>query len=192
MHPPNKESERDNFSYYDAHCPEGKIELTDGQLIVGNSPAGTMLLFDHILRGWSLDAATAFGSIDQWMSALREAYGPAESIEDDAGLSNWSGPDFTAGGAGKDAGHRATRQHISMSFFEVGEELGGEALGGSSCDSAATVSHPTSCSEECRSEHPSRVPLQGPAEWLLVVRRLIVIAIIGSNARPMPVRRRNT
>src|SRR6185436_9910455 len=61
MHQANKESERDNFSYYDAHCPEGKIELTDGQLIVGNSPAGTLLLFDHILRGWSLDAATAFG-----------------------------------------------------------------------------------------------------------------------------------
>ena len=35
------------------------VELVDGRLIAGNNLAGSRLLLDHILRGWSVDAAAA-------------------------------------------------------------------------------------------------------------------------------------
>ena len=57
-------SERSNFEYWEEHSPERKIELIGGRLIVGNSLAGSRLLLDHILRGWSVDAATSLGSVD--------------------------------------------------------------------------------------------------------------------------------
>ena len=129
MQPPNHEKEHANFEYYDLHCPEGKIELVDGRVIVGNSLDGSRLLFDHILRGWSLDAATALGSIELWIAALREVYGPITDLNHEPTRGEWSAPDVTSGGEGPDAGHRRVREHLSMSFFEVGEELGGEALG---------------------------------------------------------------
>ena len=129
MHQPNTARERENFDYYDAHCPEGKMELAGGRLIVGNSLDGSRLLLDHILRGWGPDAATALGSIQQWLAALRELYGPIGGVDDEPSPADGRAPDVTSGSEGTDGGHRRVAEHLRMSFFEVGEELGGQALG---------------------------------------------------------------
>ena len=65
---------RESFDYFVQSSPEGKIELINGQLVVGNSLMGSRLLLDHILRGWGADAATAFSSVDSWIEALCAAY----------------------------------------------------------------------------------------------------------------------
>src|SRR5438552_10731091 len=128
MRQANETRERENFDYYAAHCPEGKMELVDGRLIAGNCLDGSRLLLDHILRGWSLDAATALGSMDRWIAALRELYGAIAGVDEEPPRVNWRAPDVTSGSQGADEGHRRVREHLAMSFFEVGEELGGEAL----------------------------------------------------------------
>jgi hypothetical protein len=115
-----KEQERKNFDYFDRHCPEPKLELVNGRLIAGNSLDGSKLLLDHILRGWSVDAAVALGSIDLWAAALREY---------EAGHKDFAAPDVTAGAEGHGAEHRGVRNHLYFSLSEAAEALGGEALG---------------------------------------------------------------
>ena len=135
----NKEKERENFSYYDAHSPERKMELVDGRLIVGNSIEGSRLLLDHILRGWSIDAAAAIGTIEQWIAALCDAYGLRQppkidgpsigDLERQVAGTDYPAPNFTLGDEGDDAGHHRIREHLYYSLWELGEALGGEALG---------------------------------------------------------------
>src|SRR5258705_365353 len=86
--------ERENFDYYGSHCPEAKMELIGGRLIAGNGMAGSRLLFDHILRGWSFDAATAFGSTELWTAAVEEVYGPIRGANTELRPSDWRAPDF--------------------------------------------------------------------------------------------------
>ncbi len=119
----NNEKEGENFRYYDQHSPERKMELVDGRLIVGNSIEGSRLLLDHILRGWSVDAAAALGTIPQWTDALLEAYGASVAGAE------YLVPNFTLGDEGEDAGHRSILNHLNYSFWEVCESLGGQALG---------------------------------------------------------------
>jgi hypothetical protein len=129
----------ENFAYFEAHCPEPKIELVDGRLLVGNGLPGSQLLFDHLVRGWGVAAATAFGTVEQWIDALCAAYHltrPAQTH--DAALTTlaehalrleYVPRDFASGDAGADAGHRCVRMHLSASLFEVSQALGGSALG---------------------------------------------------------------
>ena len=104
----------ENFAYFEAHSPEPKIELVDGRLLVGNGLPGSRLLFDHLVRGWGVAAATAFGTIAQWIDALCAAYHltrPAQTH--DAALTTlaehalrleYVPGDFASGDAGADAG----------------------------------------------------------------------------------------
>ena len=134
-----KNSESSNFEYWDEHSPERKIELVGGRLIVGNSLAGSRLLLDHILRGWGLDAATALGSVDQWVAAICAAYGipaPREINNDVLGdlqakvsCIDYVAQDFTQGEEGEDGGHWRVRNHLLCSLHEVAEALGGQTLG---------------------------------------------------------------
>jgi hypothetical protein len=50
------------FESFSNHRPEGKLELVESQLIVGNTIAGSRLLLRQILQGWKADAAIAFAS----------------------------------------------------------------------------------------------------------------------------------
>ena len=59
----NETPTRENF---ELHLPEAKLELLDGRLLIGNGLAGSRLLLAHVLRGWGLDAAIAFGAVNQW------------------------------------------------------------------------------------------------------------------------------
>ncbi|BAZ16061.1 hypothetical protein NIES4071_79360 [Calothrix sp. NIES-4071] len=62
----------DNFCDYGA---EGKLELIDSQLIVGNSIVGSRLLLRHILQGWGAGAGVALAPLEKWVEALAAAYG---------------------------------------------------------------------------------------------------------------------
>ncbi len=134
-----KQKEHENFNYWDNHSPERKMELVDGRLLVGNSLAGSRLLLDHILRGWSVDAAAALGSIEQWVAALCEARGltrPAQlddkslaKLEQQAAQVAYAAPDFTSGDEGEEAEHWIVRSHLYHSLWEVSEALGGQTLG---------------------------------------------------------------
>jgi len=54
--------------------PEGKLELIDGRLIVGNSLTGSRLLLRQILQGWRADAAIALAPIETWLQSLAAGY----------------------------------------------------------------------------------------------------------------------
>ena len=82
MYPTPKE----RFEDFTRHHPENKLELIDGQLIVGNSLAGSRLLLRQILQGWGAEAAIALVPIETWLLALATGYGwntPASESADD-------------------------------------------------------------------------------------------------------------
>jgi hypothetical protein len=77
---------KERFEDFCHHHPENKLELIDGQLIVGNSLVGSRLLLRQILQGWGADAAIALAPIDTWLAALAAGYGwriPTDSSLDD-------------------------------------------------------------------------------------------------------------
>lgn len=49
----------DLLDEYTQWAPRTKLELLDGQLIVGKSVTHSRLLLSQILRGWGLEAAIA-------------------------------------------------------------------------------------------------------------------------------------
>lgn len=55
--------------------PEIRLELVNGQFLVGGTIEGTWWLLKEALLGWGLDAAIAFAPLDLWWEALRQAYG---------------------------------------------------------------------------------------------------------------------
>jgi len=55
LYPPTSEV----FDTWINNKPESKLELIDGQLVVGNSLIGSRLLLRQILQGWRADAAVA-------------------------------------------------------------------------------------------------------------------------------------
>ena len=54
--------------------PEFRLELVDGQFLVGGTLEGSQWLFKEALIGWGLEAAIAFAPVEQWWEALRQAY----------------------------------------------------------------------------------------------------------------------
>ena len=55
--------------------PEFRLELVDGQFLVGGTLEGSRWLLKQALIGWGLEAAIAFAPVQQWWEALRQAYG---------------------------------------------------------------------------------------------------------------------
>lgn len=77
-----------------------KIELVDGQLIIGKNLSGSRLLFNQILRGWGALSAVALAPQQWWWEALSLAFGapvvPDLNAIDASALRNWaSGITFT-------------------------------------------------------------------------------------------------
>jgi hypothetical protein len=71
LYPPTSEL----FDTWINNKPESKLELIDGQLVVGNSLIGSRLLLRQILQGWRADAAVALAPIETWLQALSAGYG---------------------------------------------------------------------------------------------------------------------
>ena len=67
-------SPTERFEDFINHRPESKLELIEGQLIVGNSLTGSRLLLRQILQGWGAEAAIALAPIETWIEALTASY----------------------------------------------------------------------------------------------------------------------
>ena len=120
--------------------PESKLELIDGQLIVGNSLVGSRLLLRQLLQGWSADAAIALAPIETWLEALAAAYyanlSDTESL--DTRLENleiqladavFIPEDLHAGSADSTWHHHQMRQQLTLDLFRLAEKVGGQSLG---------------------------------------------------------------
>ena len=60
---------------YLAWSSGSKIELVNGQLIVGDSLTHSRLLLSQILRGWGMEAVVALASEFLWWKALTYTFG---------------------------------------------------------------------------------------------------------------------
>ncbi|MEO1122995.1 MAG: Uma2 family endonuclease [Cyanobacteria bacterium J06639_16] len=119
---------------------ESKLELISGQLVVGNSLAGSRWLLQRILQGWRAEAAIALAPIETWIQALAVGYGltlpETDAIDDklnslEAQVSNFEfrGEDCKSGAAGFTWSHYDIQQYLSMSLFRLAGEVGGQSLG---------------------------------------------------------------
>ncbi len=68
--------------------PEPKLELIDGQLVVGNSLAGSRALLRELLANWGLDAGVCLVPTALWRQALPEAPSRPESPRPAGPMSN--------------------------------------------------------------------------------------------------------
>lgn len=79
---------------YCAWSSGSKIELVDGQLIVGDSLTHSRLLLSQILRGWGIEAIVALARQQLWWKALSLAFGTPEVVNltelDAASLQQWA------------------------------------------------------------------------------------------------------
>lgn len=66
------------FDEYCAWSPGSKIELVDGQLIVGDSLTHSWLLLSQIWRGWGIEVVVALAPELLWWQALSHAFGAPE------------------------------------------------------------------------------------------------------------------
>lgn len=129
------------FDDFSEHHPEGKLELIDRRLIVGNSLIGSRLMLRQLLQGWRAEAAVAVASIEQWIEALREGFNLAvqtdgqnvetilDTLEQAAAAIPYEAEDLVAGWGGDTFVHHQIRQDLSMALFQVAGQVGGQSLG---------------------------------------------------------------
>jgi hypothetical protein len=129
------------FEEYLQWPPRTKIELVDGQLIVGNSLSGSRLLFSQILRGWGAISAVALAPESLWWQALTNSFGaptvPNYDAIDANALRNWASeviftPDIPQLTACKNRRRADIRQVLINALFGLGmrgHQLG-QSLGG--------------------------------------------------------------
>lgn len=66
---------RASIRAFEFASPEFRLELMDGQFIVGGSLMGSRWLLREILRGWGLVSGIAFAPLERWYAALEVAFG---------------------------------------------------------------------------------------------------------------------
>ncbi|MEM7796520.1 MAG: hypothetical protein AAF579_18960, partial [Cyanobacteria bacterium P01_C01_bin.118] len=120
--------------------PESKLELIDGQLIVGNSLVGSRLLLRQLLQGWSAAAAISLAPIETWLDALAAAYHVSlpkaefldvqiDYLEMQLTDAAFILEDLQMGRAEKTWSHDRIRQQLTMNLFRLDEKVGGKSLG---------------------------------------------------------------
>ncbi|ASC73983.1 hypothetical protein XM38_049570 [Halomicronema hongdechloris C2206] len=130
----------ERFEDFTRHRPEGKLELIDGRLIVGNSLVGSRLLLRQILHGWKVDAAIALAPLDTWIQALAVGYDltlpetgavdeKLNSLEAQVCSVNFNPEDLQSACAEVTWSHHRLQQNLSMSLFRLAEEVGGQSFG---------------------------------------------------------------
>ncbi len=138
---PTTEELFESFSY---HRPEGKLELIEGRLIVGNTLVGSRLLLRQILQGWRADAAIALAPLETWIEALKRGFHlacPTEEneiantlnlLEASVAELEYQPEDLLTGQGVANYPyhpHHGVRQYLSTSLHDLAEDLGGRALG---------------------------------------------------------------
>jgi hypothetical protein len=90
--------------------PEPKLELIDGQLIVGNSLAGSRVLLRELLAGWELEAGVCLAPTALWRQALQDLSLPAAP------------PSLPPVGPMTNGLHHAVATQFRMGLFDVTRE----------------------------------------------------------------------
>jgi Uma2 family endonuclease len=129
----------EDFDAFVNSIPESKLELIDGQLIVGNGLIATKLLLREILKGWSIAAGLALIDRQLCWQALQQLYPEAPFATDDhhhtqvqAWATQFTGyhpEDLSAGGEGEDCRHHWIRQFLSDQIRTASHQVGGLTLG---------------------------------------------------------------
>jgi Uma2 family endonuclease len=136
MYPTPKE----RFEDFTRHHPENKLELIQGQLVVGNSLMGSRLLLRQILQGWGAAAAIALAPMETWLSAVAAGYGwqlpDRDSVDDgltalefQAQNSEFVPEDLSVGSTDVTWPHHQIRQNLTLGLFRQAETVGGQSLG---------------------------------------------------------------
>lgn len=121
----------DLFDEYILWEPRTKLELIDGQLIVGKSATHSRRLLSQILRGWGLEAAIALAPETLWWQAMILAFGaPAVSALDDLNFleqQNWAAnvefePDTPTLLSCRNWKRAAVKESVEMAFFRLEEQ----------------------------------------------------------------------
>lgn len=132
----------DLFNDFCRQGTEGKLELIDGKLIVGNTIVGSRLLLRQILQGWGAEAAVALAPISLWIEALAVnlELNPAEINHEDsrstvlnlkalASEQDYRSEDLSAAFGKHNYNHDSLRQKLSTALWQIGESLGGRSMG---------------------------------------------------------------
>lgn len=126
---------------YHAWSPGSKIELVNGQLIVGDSLVHSQRLLSQILRGWGVEAIAALASEQLWWQALSHTVGAPmlTSLDglDASTLQQWADeidyqPENPLHHGSWRFSYSQLRQTLRMAMFGLGmryEKLG-QSLGG--------------------------------------------------------------
>ncbi|MBD2068664.1 Uma2 family endonuclease [Leptolyngbya sp. FACHB-671] len=131
------------FESFSNHRPEGKLELVEGRLVVGNTIVGSRLLLRQVLQGWRADAAIALAPMNLWIEALQVGFNLPSSTEGDrfsvlqdletACADVEYQPENLIPGEGVANypyyPHHGVRQYLSTCLHDVAEDLGGQAFG---------------------------------------------------------------
>lgn len=130
---------RITFDDWLAWAPGSKLELLNGQLIVGDSLTHSRLLLSQILRGWGIPALLPFAPSQLWYQALRHTFN-APAITDPnhpdlTALQTWANslsftPDLPQHHGDWKRIHSSLKQDLRMALFSlsrnhpIGDSLG--------------------------------------------------------------------
>ncbi|MBE9141380.1 Uma2 family endonuclease [Nodosilinea sp. LEGE 07088] len=136
LYPPTSEL----FDNWINNKPESKLELIDGQLVVGNSLTGSRLLLRQILQGWRADAAVALAPTETWFQAIAAGYDLTlpqtdsyleilNHLGDQLADVEFVAEDLQAGRAEITWAHHRIQQQLTMDSFRLANQVGCESLG---------------------------------------------------------------
>ena len=123
---------KDKIDRWLDEMPEAKIELIDGNLVVGNCAAGNLRLLVDLLEGWGAEAALPMAAPELWRQALRLAFRELDPPNAEKPLEVWQSwaaqvsyaPELKPVGLMIDVKHRGARQQLMMSLFALAHEQG--------------------------------------------------------------------
>ncbi len=82
-------STEDTLQQYEENHPEWKIELVNGQLVIGNSRRGSRYILHELLHHYGPSAALPMASESLWWQALAVAFRPLGAPPPGALMEDW-------------------------------------------------------------------------------------------------------
>lgn len=125
-----------DFERFYAETPEAKLELIEGQLIVGNSLAGSRYMLCEILKGWGIGAALPMAPAELWWEALAAAFQPSPRPQSLAEWQTWAArsdfqPELAPAGPHEDDGHFVASRRLRDTLWRTADWRGfGKVIGG--------------------------------------------------------------
>ncbi len=119
----------DAIERYMAEMPEPKLELIDGQLIVGNGLIGSRRLLWEILKGYGTRAALAMAPLPLWREALCQGFAGYQTPGKKSTWETWRAwvktvqhqPHIAPAGPHVDGRHRITRESLHFGLSRTAD-----------------------------------------------------------------------